>query len=105
MCILKRTLYGLKQEPSAWYTRINNYLIGLGCTKSEADENHYDIVVEGKLLIIILYVDELFLIGDEELIISCKEDLVREFEMKDIGLMHYFLRLDVWKGFGELFVS
>jgi len=62
-------------------------------------------VVEGKLLIIILYVDELFLIGDEELLISCKEDLVREFELKDIGLMHYFLRFEVWKGFGELFVS
>eukprot|EP00253_Pinus_taeda_P019684 PITA_19684 len=36
---------------------------------------------------------------------SCKEDLAREFGMKDIGLMHYFLGLEVWKGDGELFVS
>ena len=71
----KRALYGLKQAPCAWYTVIENYLTDLGFTKSEADEN---ILVEGKLLIIFLYVDDLILTGDDQLIISCKEDLVRE---------------------------
>jgi hypothetical protein len=77
----------------------------LGFTKSEADANLYHILVEGKLLIIVLYVDDLILTGDEKLIRSCKEDLAREFEMKDMGLMHYFLGLEVWQGDGELFVS
>eukprot|EP00253_Pinus_taeda_P016960 PITA_16960 len=36
---------------------------------------------------------------------SCKEDLAREFEMKDMGLMHYFLGMEVWQKDGELFVS
>ena len=36
---------------------------------------------------------------------SCKEDLENEFEMKDMGLLHYFLRLEVWQRDGELFVS
>lgn len=58
--------------------------------------NLYHIVVEGKLLIIVLYVDELILTSDENLIKSCKEDLAREFEMKGMGLMHYFLDLEVW---------
>jgi len=39
------------------------------------------------------------------LINSCKEDLIREFEMKDMGFMHYFLRLEFWQGDGELFMS
>jgi len=56
--------------------------------RSEAYENLYHIVVEGKLLIIILYVDDLILRGDDQLIKSYKEDLAREFEMKDMGLMH-----------------
>eukprot|EP00253_Pinus_taeda_P021494 PITA_21494 len=43
--------------------------------------------------------------GDEKLIQSCKEDLTREFEMNAIGLMHYFLGLEVWLGDGELFVG
>ena len=41
-------------------------------TKSEADANLYQIVVEGKLLIIFIYVDDLILVGDEQLIHSCK---------------------------------
>ena len=53
-------------------------------------------MVDGKLLNIVLYVDDLILTGDEQLITSCKEDLAREFEMKDMGLLHYFLGLEIW---------
>jgi len=67
----------------------------LGFKKSEVDVNLYHIVVEGKLLIIVLYVDDLILTGDDQLIKSCKEDLAREFEMKYMGLMHYFLGMKV----------
>jgi len=88
-------LYGLKQAPCAWYTGIDNYFTRLGFTKSEADVNLYHIVVEGKLLIIVLYVDDLILTGDGKLVKYCKEDLAKEFEM-DLGLMHYFLGIDIW---------
>eukprot|EP00253_Pinus_taeda_P005176 PITA_05176 len=46
VCKLKRAMYGLKQAPHAWYTRIDNYFTGLGFTKNEADANLYHIVVE-----------------------------------------------------------
>jgi len=36
---------------------------------------------------------------------SCKEDLAREIKMKDLGLMHYFLGMEVGKGDEKLFVS
>jgi hypothetical protein len=65
VCRLKRALYGLKQAPRSWYTRIDNYFIGLGFNKSEVDANLNQILVEGKLLIIFLYVDDLILTGDE----------------------------------------
>ena len=96
LCILKRELYGLKQAPCAWYTRIYNYFTKLGLKKSEVDVNLYHIVVEGKLLIIVLYVDDLILTSDDQLIKYCKEYLARDFEMKDMGLMHYFLGMEVW---------
>eukprot|EP00253_Pinus_taeda_P027790 PITA_27790 len=102
---LKRALYGLKQAPCAWYTRIDSYFTGLDFTKSEVDVNLYHIVAKGKLLIIVLYVDGLILIGDDQLINSCKEYLAREFDMKDMGLMHYFLGMEVWQGDGEFLVS
>eukprot|EP00253_Pinus_taeda_P001864 PITA_01864 len=91
-------LNGFKEE-------IDSYFIGIGFSKSEADPNLYQIVVEGKLLIIVLYVDDLILTGDELLILSCKEDLAREFEMKDLGLLHYFLGLEIWQRSDGLFVS
>ena len=53
--------------------------MGLGFTKSEADANLYHIVVEGKLFIIVLYVDDSILGGDEKMRNSCKEDCAREF--------------------------
>eukprot|EP00253_Pinus_taeda_P003849 PITA_03849 len=97
---IKRALYSLKQAPFVWYTKINSYLTGFHFTKIEADANLYPISVEGEYVIIVLYVDDLILTSDEQLIISCKEDLAREFEMKNMGLMHYFLGLEVRKGDG-----
>eukprot|EP00253_Pinus_taeda_P007719 PITA_07719 len=43
--------------------------------------------------------------SDENLINSCKEDLAREFKLKDLGLMHYFLGMEVLQGDEELFIS
>jgi hypothetical protein len=97
VCRLKRALYGLKQAPHACYTHIDSYFTRLGFTKSEADANLYQIVVEGKILIIMIYVDDLILTGDEQLIHSCKDDLGKEFDMKDLGLLYYFLGLEIWK--------
>ena len=48
-------------------------------------------------LILVLYVNDLFLTGDERLIGDCKSNLAVEFEMKDHRLMHYFLGLEVWQ--------
>ena len=62
-------------------------------------------MVEGKLLIIVIYVDDSILTVDEQLIHSCKADLAKEFEMKDLGLLHYFLGLEIWQREGEIFVS
>eukprot|EP00253_Pinus_taeda_P027248 PITA_27248 len=85
--------------------RMDSYFTGLGFMKSEVDASLYHIVVEGKFLIIVFYVDDIILTGDEKLIKSCKEDLAKEFEMKDMGLMHYILGMEVWQGDGYLFVS
>ena len=45
---------------------------------------------------LLLYVDDLFLTGNEKHIKDCKKKLAEEFKMKDLGLMHYFLGLEMW---------
>jgi hypothetical protein len=54
---------------------------------------------------LILYADDLFLTEDEKLTVGCKRELTLELEMKDLGLMHYFLGLEVWQRPNEIFLS
>jgi hypothetical protein len=105
VCRLKKALYGLKQAPRAWYARMDNYLTRLGFSKSHADPNLYYKVVENAPVILLLYVDDLFITSEESLIIQCKKELAYEFDMKDLGLMHYYLGLEVWQKRGEVFLG
>ena len=52
--------------------------------------------MENQPLILVLYVDDLFLTGEEKMIVECKRELTSDFEMKDLGLMHYFLGHEIW---------
>ena len=88
-------MYGLKQAPRAWYGRIDSFLTSMGFAKSKADPNLYYKVIEDELVILLLYVDDLFLTENEKHIANCKKKFDEEFEMKDLGLMHYFLGLKV----------
>ena len=97
VCRLKKALYGLKQAPRAWYGRMDSFLMSLGFTKSKADSNLYYKVVGDRPVLLLLYVDDLFLTGEEELISETKKQLSSDFEMKDLRLMHYFLGVEVWQ--------
>ena len=77
------------------YGRIDGFLTGLGFTKSKADSNLYYKVIDSGIVILLLYVDDLFLTGDKELIAECKRELSTEFEMKYLGALHFFLGLEV----------
>ena len=48
-----------------------------------------------RIVMLLLYVDDLFLIGKKELITYLRRRLVTEFEMKYLGMMHYFLGMEV----------
>ena len=74
-------------------------------TKSKEDSNLYYKVENDGLMILLLYVDDLFLTGEDKFIIECKKKLAAEFEMKDLGMMHYFLGLEVWKSLDEIFLN
>lgn len=105
VCRLKKTLHGLKQATKMWYGWIDSYLQQLGFIKSDADPNLFYLKVENEPLILVLYVDDLFLTGSSRLMKDCKRNLEVEFDMKDMGLMHYFLGLEVWQKNGEILLG
>jgi hypothetical protein len=95
-------LYGLKQAPSAWYAKIDNYLTRLGVSTSYVDPNLYYKVVNDAHVILLLY--ELFITCVEPLIIQCKRELSCEFNIKNLGIVHYYLGLELWQKSGEIFL-
>jgi hypothetical protein len=105
VCKLKKALYELKQAPRSQYERIDSFLTSLGFTKSKVDSNLYFKVMNDEPMILLMYMDDLFLTGEENLIIECKKKLGVEFEMKYLGLMHYFLGLEVWQSPERIFLN
>ena len=70
--------------------------MALGFTKSKADSNLLFKAKGGRPMMLMLYVNDLFLTRKEEPIKDARRILASEFEMKDLGMMYYFLDMEVW---------
>jgi hypothetical protein len=97
-------LYGLKKAPRAWYNRIDTYLIQSGFSRSQNESTLYTKIDQhGKILIVCLYVDDMIYTGNLELT-NFKHAMQSEFEMIDLGIMKYFLGIEVDQSTKGIFV-
>jgi transposase InsO family protein len=94
---LKKALYGLKQAPRAWYNRIETYFLKEGFQKCPYEHTLFIKIEDGgKMLSVSLYVDDLIYTGNNTVMFeSFKKSMMAEFEMTDLGMMHYFLGIEV----------
>jgi hypothetical protein len=106
VCRLKKALYGLKQAPRAWYSRLDKYLHQQGFSKGSADSNLYTKTENDKLLIVVVYVDDI-IFGSNEESMSQKfaSDMQQEFEMSLLGELTFFLGLQVQQATDGIFLS
>eukprot|EP00253_Pinus_taeda_P031608 PITA_31608 len=106
VCRLKKALYGLKQAPRAWYYRLDKYLHQQGFSKGSADSNLYLKIENDKLIILVVYVDDI-IFGSNEEAMSQSFALVmqKEFEMYLLGELTYFLRLQIQQNKDGIFLS
>lgn len=103
---LKKALYGLKQAPRAWNTRIDTYFKKKKFMQCPYEHALYVKKEEGNLLLVALYVDDLIFMGsNDKMVEDFKDAMMREFEMTDLGLMKYFLGLEIRQGKFGIFVS
>ena len=79
--------------------------IKFGFTKSKADSNLYYKVEDGNPVILLLYVDDMFVTCVNGLIANTKRKLSTELEMKELGMMHYFLGMEVWLNAHDTFLG
>lgn len=104
---LKKTLYGLKQAPRAWYSRIESY-----CTREGFEKCPYEHTLfvkigdRGRILMVCLYVDNLIFTGNDQSMFDVfKQSMMTEFDMTDLGKMHYFLGIEVIQSAGGIFIT
>ncbi len=94
VCKLLKSLYGLRQEPRAWYEEIDNYLKQQGLVKSSMDHNLYYMHEDGKMVILVIYVDDLFLIGNHTKRIEwIIRQLINRFKIFQLGGMELYLQV------------
>ena len=82
VCLSQKSLYGLKQAPRAWFERFSTHLL------------------------LLVYVDDIVLTGNcLSLLQSLIQQLSSEFELKDLGNLHYFLGLQITHTSKGLYVN
>ena len=107
VCLLQKSLYGLKQSPRAWFDRFSQAMIRYGFRQSQGDHTLFiKHSSQGKVTALIVYVDDIVLTGDDLIEMKqLKTYLTREFEIKDLGDLKYFLGIEVARCKEGLFIS
>ncbi|CAA7028135.1 unnamed protein product [Microthlaspi erraticum] len=96
VCLLQKSLYGLKQAPRAWYQRFAQFATRIGFKQSKCDASLF-IKQQGKdIAYLLLYVDDIALTASNQTLLrSIINSLHSEFEMTDLGKLHYFLGIAI----------
>jgi len=96
ICHLRRALYGLKQAPHIWFERFSSVVSAAGFTPSEHDPALFVHTSPRGRTLILLYVDDMLITGDDqEYITFVKEHLCDQFMMSDLGSLSYFLGIEI----------
>jgi hypothetical protein len=96
VCRLKRSLYGLRQAPRAWHTRLNEELGHLGFGLSLGDAALFTGTVDGEQVLLLVWVDDILIAGPGvERISKVKAQLAALFDVRDLGEATYFLGMEL----------
>ncbi|KAL8105893.1 hypothetical protein AgCh_029627 [Apium graveolens] len=103
---LHKALYGLRQAPRAWYSKLNRCLEELGFSKCPYEHAVYTKKFGGETLIIAVYVDDLLITGTNILVIErFKAQTSLKFDMSDLGLLSHYLGLEVKQHKGHIVIK
>jgi hypothetical protein len=102
----KKALYGLHQAPRAWNTKLDDILLSLGFRRTPTEHAIYVRWNGNVQLVVGVYVDDLIITGlNRNNIRSFKEDMVAAFKMSDLGLLHYYLNIEVKQSASDILLS
>ena len=107
VCKLRRSLYGLKQSPQAWFSRFSSTVQEFGMIRNTANHSvFYHHTSTGQCIYLIVYVDDIVITGsDQDDIQKLKQHLFNHFQTKDLGKLEYFLSIEVAQSNSEVIFS
>ena len=95
VCKLQKSIYGLRQAPRAWFSRLTEKMTTIGFVGSEADHSLYVHHSDSVLTYILIYVDDIILAGADLPFIHHVISLLKcEFPVKDLGQLNFFLGVE-----------
>nr|AAF65309.1 reverse transcriptase [Picea glauca] len=96
VCKINKSLCGVKQSPRMWYQKFDTYILRLGFVISRADHCVYSKQVGNHFIYVVLYVDDMLLVGNNmDVIKEVKSQLSSKFDMKDLGAANFILGMDI----------
>uniref|UniRef100_A0ACD5Z1K1 Uncharacterized protein n=1 Tax=Avena sativa TaxID=4498 RepID=A0ACD5Z1K1_AVESA len=96
ICKLDKAIYGLKQAPHAWYSRLSSKLQNLGFVSFKSDTSLFIFDKNGVTMFLLIYVDDIIVTSSSETAVAnLLQNLRGEFALKDLGELHYFLGIEV----------
>ncbi|KAM1225391.1 hypothetical protein ACFX2G_045116 [Malus domestica] len=106
VCKLHKSLYGLKQAPRAWNERFTAFLPFLGFQHTYSDSSLFVKHAGESVVILLLYVDDIIITGSSSAAITqVIHSLKTEFDIKDLGTLHFFLGIQITRHTNGLFLS
>lgn len=106
VCFFHKALYGLKQAPHAWYHRFATYISFVGFLGSNTDTSLFIYRRGSDAAYLLLYVDDILLIASSSTLLrSLITSLQGEFDLKDLGPLHYFLGISATRSSSGLFLA
>ncbi|GJR07217.1 zinc finger, CCHC-type containing protein [Tanacetum coccineum] len=103
---LIKALYGLRQAPRAWNVKLDQTLKSLDFKKCNLEQAVYTKRSKTSTLIVGVYVDDLIITGTPRKEIDVfKSQMKDKFEMSDLGLLAYYLGIEVTQTGGEITIK
>ncbi|WVZ17885.1 hypothetical protein V8G54_010867 [Vigna mungo] len=106
VCKLSKAVYGLKQAPRAWFDSLKNALLSRGFTNTKSDSSLFTLRGTYHITFLLIYVDDIIVTGNNtKFLESFITQLNVVFSLKDLGLLHYFLGIEVQRDASGMYLK
>ncbi|CAM8984771.1 unnamed protein product [Rhodiola kirilowii] len=106
VCKLVKSLYGLKQASRQWFAKFSEAITDFGFQRSLNNYSLFTMTRDGDFMILLVYVDDVIVTATSStLIFEVKQYIHDKFRIKDLGLLKYFLGLEVARSDDGIFLN